>query len=140
MSPKLDQSINRIDNIVLRKLSKLKNSTTIDDLQTMNTYLSEMKTMKDTIRSISGQETEEPAACGASDNLELVELYLQGCEFIVQLYSIVDYEKMDQAGLNYLSEHLQEYLDVARCILGPQVPELPILYLEEHNGLSANDR
>jgi hypothetical protein len=139
MSPKLDQSINRIDNIVLKKLTNLKNSTSIDDLQSMNSYLSEMKQMKDTLRSIAGHGGGEQVDYDMEDKFELVDLYLQGCEYITTLYSLIDYKKVEEADMGYLADDLQDYIAIAQALFGRQVPNLPILCVEDMNGIHAND-
>ena len=110
-----------LNSIIQEKLNKLDKHTTLDDLQEINLYIEEMKKLQGMIDPIDVSEL----------NRDIVDIIIEGCNLMSGLYTVLDHKLIEATGADWLKEDVQQYIEAARAMFGPEVLPLPILTVGE---------
>jgi hypothetical protein len=134
----LSTSLNKIDGIVKHKLKGLSEKASPTELNELHSFLKEVKDLKQTILAIENpyinemkealEHTLEEDDGGEEYEIdgEFLNYFLEGCHLIRQLYLLMDDHKIKETQSDWIFEEARNFMEGARAMVGPRVPELPV--------------
>jgi len=135
MEHNLYDSKQKLIQVVNSYLKKLKKSSTLEELQQANEFLKETRNIAETLQFIStvGDDLEEIEECMVEQTdadtglMNLVDFIAEGCSIIISLNNVKDHNKIEEDGLQWITDDTYRYLEEARALFGARIPVPPNL-------------
>ena len=126
----LNCSVSRLNGAIGQKLGMLSESVSTSELSEIHSFLKEAKGLRETIMSMGTFE-----GSGESEYYEEEEdageiffnSYIQACHVIVDMYLLLDDNKIKESKSEWVFEEVRAFMEIARETFGSRVPELPTM-------------
>lgn len=138
----LDFSKKKLVKIINSKLKELEDKITLEEIQEAREFLTESKQIAEMLVFISNDGRVVPNAdyplyqnmeLPADDNSQTEtaeDFILNGCKIIATMYNLLDDSFIREAGVEWIREEAEDYLEYARNLFGSKCPAQPIIQLE----------
>lgn len=131
----LQCSKEKLCEVVNTRLKKLKKTSSVEDLRQANEFLNETKLIAEAIQFIGSLETTIPEDfyyeteqfSDDSGHTTVVDIIAEACELMIAMYSVIDYNKIDEGNLQWIPEDVSNFLQDTRECFGTRIPQMPNL-------------
>ena len=128
----IERSVDKLTEAVGQRLKKVSKTITTEELSEIHSFLKEAKGLQDTLLSMGTFEDprySEEIECQFEEasGEPTYDIFLQACYLILDMYRLLDDNKIKETGSEWILEDTKYFMDLAREVYGPKVPELPLI-------------
>jgi hypothetical protein len=122
----LDQAVKKLDGVIKQKLAQLTKGVSTKKLEEIHLFMREAKGLLDTLISIEASDSTRQQ-CETTDEIDetFFDFMLQACYLVVDLYTLMDDEKIKETNSEWIFDETQGFIELAKSLFGPRIPALP---------------
>lgn len=121
-------SISILNGVIAQKLKSLSSVTSARDIKEINNFLRESQRLRKTLYSISDiaeEIIEEDYIEGSEEDVDYMGILCQTCEYVKNLHSVVDFDKVKETKCQWLLDESAQFLSELRQMFGGRIPAMP---------------